>query len=257
MYEEGATDEDGSGNDIFLRTTLDTFKLRLDKEEIFFNQETVTDWDWLKKNILMHFQKGKLRQISRLEHWKKKLQKSKEFYKALLLQNQDQEQEYLHQFSESTKNLKDFVEIKLGEVYKFWSDQPLELQQIFILQTILIHEVGNVDPTQRERKSVAQVVKNRALDDSYHYLFKDDPWKKYVEGDLKDKKYWWLNVLFRKGEFSFMLFFIPSVSKVFCPSRNVLDETLAEENLTLAIQSLANEKVNPNFQTFWCNSFSN
>jgi len=242
MYEDGTSDEDGSSGDLFLRTTLDTFKLHLLKEVTFFSQETVNDWDFLRKNIMNQVIRGKKKQIQRLENWKIKLKKTKDFYLKILAQDKVQEAEYLSQYSEATKNLKDFVESKLGEVYKFWSDQPLELQQLFVMQTILIHEVGNEDPTKIERKTIAQVVKNRSMEKSYHSLLKDDPWNKYAEGDSHERKFWWLNLMFRRGEFSFMLFFIPSVAKVFCPSTAPLDVQLAEENLTLSIDVLSQKE---------------
>ena len=47
------------------------------------------------------------------------------------------------------------------------------------------------------------------------------------------KKYKWLNVLFKEGEFSFTYFFIPSNIGIFCPDFSKKAKILRKENLNI------------------------
>lgn len=242
LYEDGAMNPDQTSSDVFLRTALDTFNLNLKKQDLFFTPDVVLDWEWIQKNAQVQRSRGKEGILARLNEWKDRNTAQVVFYQGLLNQNKEMELNYVHDLSIDSQNLKSFVEGKLAQVYSFWLKQPEELKRLYVLQTILTHEVGGVDPTGIERKTVAQVVMNRAGNSAYHNLSAKDPMQILV-GDpvgelLKQPKHWWLNVMFRRAEFSFTLFFIPSVLRVFCPSTQSDSEKLLEENLQIALQVL-------------------
>ncbi len=126
----------------------------------------------------------------------------------------------------------------MAKVYSYWLKQPDVLRNLFVLETILMHEVGGTDPIGDQRKKVTEVVLNRVNNKDYHFLRSSDPWEKLLGTNLRDKKHWWLNVMYRRGEFSFMHFFMHSSYKVFCPEVTIPINRLRESNLKIAMEVL-------------------
>lgn len=239
FLEDGAMDPDLTRTDMFVRTTLDTFFLELEKTTIFFSPELIRDWKWLSKSLNGIQGRGIAQQKLRQKEWQGRMIAMRDFYNDLIKKDLAFDSKYMEDIVTSSDNLKKFVEGKLAQTYKFWLDQREELKILFILETILMHEVGSVDPIGDQRKEVIRVVLNRVQDKAYHFLKATDPWESLLGLSLKEKPHWWLNVMFRKGEFSFMHFFMKSSYKVFCPDN--LDSNinkLREENLKLALDVL-------------------
>lgn len=240
ILEDGAMDPDVTKNDISLRTTIDTFTLTLEKVDDFFSPEIIRDWDWIAKSSLNMQARGVNQQKLRFGEWLARTVATKDYYKSLVNQELKQEKKFLSEHAESADNLKNFVEQKLADVYKYWLKQTEARRNLFVIETILMHEVGSVDPIGDQRKKVVEVVLNRVHDKDYHFLKSADPWEALLGMKLRDKQHWWLNVMYRRGEFSFMYFYMSSVYKVFCPEVTDFVNRLRESNLKLAVEVLKN-----------------
>lgn len=239
FLEDGAMDPDLTRTDLYVRTTLDTFFLALDKVNTFFTPEIIRDWKWLSKSFAGIAGRGLNQQKLRHKEWQNRMSLMRDYYNDLLKKDENFDLKFLADVVTTADNLKNFVENKLAQTYKFWLEQREELKILFVLETILMHEVGSVDPIGDQRKEVIKVVLNRVQDKAYHFLKATDPWETLLGMPLKDKPHWWLNVMFRKGEFSFMHFFMKSSYKTFCPDN--LDPNinrLREENLKLSLEVL-------------------
>lgn len=240
ILEDGAMDPDLTRTDLYLRTTIDTFIITLNKVDEYFTPELIRDWQWISKNSQNIFSRGLAQQKLRFNEWKTRTVATKEYYLGLLKQEQFVETKFLSELAESSDNLKKFVENKLAVVYKYWLDQPEALRNLFVLETILMHEVGSTDPIGDQRKKVVEVVLNRVNDKNYHFLKSSDPWETLLGKPLREKQHWWLNVMYRRGEFSFMHFFMTSSYKVFCPDESPAITRLRENNIKIALEVLKN-----------------
>lgn len=238
VLEDGAMDPDLTRPDLFVRTTIDTFTLALGKIDEYFTPELIRDWDWIAKSTQGIHARGLNQQKLRLNEWLMRTIAMKDYYAGLLRQEQFVETKFLSELAVASDNLKNFVEQKLARVYKYWLDQPEVLRNLFVLETILMHEVGSTDPIGDQRKKVVEVVLNRVHDKDYHFLRSSDPWEALLGTRLRDKQHWWLNVMYRKGEFSFMYFYMSSSYKVFCPEETPAITRLRESNLRIAFDVL-------------------
>lgn len=238
FLEDGAMDPDLTRTDLFVRTTLDTFTLAIEKLDIYFTSEIIRDWDWIARSIQGAQTRGLAQQKLRLGEWLGRTVATKKYYEGLLNQEQFNETKILSELAVAADNLRNFVELKLANVYSYWLNQPDALKNLFVLETILMHEVGGTDLIGDQRKRVTEVVLNRVNNKEYHFLRSTDPWEKLLGKKLRDKKHWWLNVMYRRGEFSFMHFFMQSAYKVFCPEVTPAVNRLRESNLKIAIDVL-------------------
>jgi hypothetical protein len=112
------------------------------------------------------------------------------------------------------------------------------------MDTILINEVGDVDGGDAlERRDVAQIIYNRKTNSDYNHIDKEQDLypllkEKLSQSEIDQEE--WLNVLFKKGEFSFTYAYIPGVIKIVCPDISKKARNLQSENVSLSLATLTN-----------------
>jgi hypothetical protein len=242
IVEDGALDPNKTRPDKYIRTTLDTLYLNIQKEEDFLSENVRYDLEWIERNIERIMDRGKRVILSRLEEWKERTEKNFKFYQELVqLKNKDKAKKLVKKENEATHRLKEFVYKKQAEVYEFWTKQSTLNKALFALETILVHEVGVIDGEHGlERQSVTQVVLNRYHDDFYNQLEPDQPIVKYISDDIDIEDEHWLNVLFKIGEFSFTYHYIPAVAGIYCPDMSRRGRSIRKKNLKIALKAIKN-----------------
>ena len=176
--------------------------------------------------------------IKRLKRWKKKVNERIDFYLSLIKKDNSSLTQLLIEKYNYRENLEQFVLNKQVEVYNYWAKQSKLNQYLFSLETILYNEVGSIDGKDGlERRDVGQVVINRSKINFYSTFSNSEELYKKLLDQLESKSlnHIWLNVLFKKGEFSFTYFFIPATIRVFCPDVSRTGQRLRNENLEIAL----------------------
>lgn len=245
IYEDGTYDEHHKRSDLFLRTTLDTLALEIEKESGFLSENTRFDIEWTLKNIKTILNRGKKDQLARLKRWKEQTEEAYSFYEDLIKpQSQSKLKQIARERVHATENLKSFVLNKLKSVYEYWHQTDEVYRALFISDLILLHEVGR--PTQnnlQERQDIAQVILNRKESQKYSKIMETDvlfPFLKKIFKRKSESPAPWLDVLFKEGEFSFTYYFIPSVSHIFCPEVHKTAAKMREKNLSVALDQMKN-----------------
>ena len=259
LLEDGAYNLDHTGSDIYLRTTIDTLHFELQQHDFYLTEDARYDLDFVLSKIEKELEKGQKKILERLTEWEDRTQRTLDFYRSLTLaENQKTvliggkkttpNRELIKQHNKAAEQLKDFVYKKQAEVYHYWLNQPELTRSIFVLETILMNEVGGVDGEDAlERMDVARVVLNRLDKPKYLSIGKKDfiyPYLKQVTTDFHMKSERWLNALFKQGEFSFTYYYMSGVSMIFCPDLASGARKLREQNVEIALQVLK-EQENP------------
>jgi hypothetical protein len=240
IVEEGALNPEETGSDFHLRGLLGSLFFSLNENRSFINENLRFDlmsvFDFLENSL----QRGKVYHLAALKRWKRKTSESLNFYRKLIAKDSLSSKKYLDK-KYAAEELKNFVNQNHYKVYKFWSEQSEAMQAIFTLETILFNEVGNFDgPGNPESHDVAKVVKNRLYRTEYNTFLDDDPLKKYIltkESDFKFNSKW-LNLMFKKGEFSFTFFYIPGNVKTYCPDMSRAGKNLRKRNIEISLDTL-------------------
>lgn len=250
IVEDGAFDPDHTRPDRYVRATLDTLYLNIKNEKDFISENVRFDLEWIEKNIENNLARGKKQQLARLKEWHDRTQDSLNFYREIIKSSNIKKARFLvKKEHESAENLRDFVYQKQGEVYNYWAKEDELSKALFVLETILVHEVGVIDGEYGlERSAVAEVVINRYYDDFYNQLNPKQKILEYISPQVDTKKELWLNVLFKVGEFSFTYHYIPAVSHTFCPDMSKRGKSIRAKNLKIALKSLKN--YNEDFEAF-------
>ncbi len=253
LVEDGAYNRDRTGSDIYLRTTLDTLHFELAQHDFYLSEDARFDADFVLSKIESELSKGQKRLIERLEEWEERTQRSLNFYNALTLpenqvpalagdKNSTPNRRLIREHNIAAERLKDFVYRKQAEVYAHWLNQPELPRAIFVLETILMNEVGGVDGDDAlERMDVARVVMNRLDKPKYLAIGKKEfihPYLKEVSTEFHIKNERWLNALFKQGEFSFSYYYMGGVAKIFCPDMTPTARKLRKKNVEIALQVL-------------------
>lgn len=259
LVEDGAWNKEHTSSDIYLRTTLDTLSFELKQHDFYLSEDARFDLDFVLAKIESELGKGKAKMVERLTEWEERTNKTYEFYKTLTLpENQKQievagvkttpNRELIKEHNKATEELKKYVYTKQAEVYKYWLGQPELPRAIFVLETILLNEVGGVDGEDAlERIDVARVVMNRLDKPKYLNIGKKEflyPYLKEVTTDSAMKSERWLNALFKQGEFSFTYYYMGGVPKIFCPDIAPGAKKLRKQNVEIALRVLK-EKDHP------------
>ncbi len=259
ILEDGAWDKKHTSSDIYLRTTLDTLAFELKEHDFYLSEDARYDLEFVLAKIESELGKGKERSLERLTEWEERTNKSYAFYKSLTEpQNQSPieiagvkttaNRELIKEHNKAQNELKDYVYTKQAEVYRYWLDQPELTRAMFVLETILLNEVGGVDGEDAlERIDVARVVMNRLDKPKYLSIGKKEflyPYLKKHMSDSELKAERWLNALFKQGEFSFTYYYMSGVPKIFCPDIAPGAKKLRKQNVEIALQVLR-EKENP------------
>jgi hypothetical protein len=253
LLEDGAYNPDHTGSDIYLRTTIDTLYYELLQHDFYLTEDARFDLEFVLGKIDKELERGKIKLIERINEWEERTLRTLNFYRSLTLPDHQktifvngkkttQNRELIKQHNKATEKLKDFVYKKQAEVYHYWLNQPELTKSIFVLETILLNEVGSVDGEDAlERMDVARVVMNRLDKPKYLSIGKKDfiyPYLKEKTSDVHMQKEKWLNALFKQGEFSFTYYYMSGVSMIFCPDLAAGAKKLRQQNVEIALQVL-------------------
>jgi hypothetical protein len=253
LLEDGAYYKDHTGSDIYLRTTLDTLHFELLEHDFYLTEDARYDLEFVLGKIDSELAKGKQKMLERLTEWEARSERTFAFYHSLTLpENQisvlvkgektTPNRELIKEHNMAAERLKQFVYAKQAEVYNYWLHQPELSRAIFVLETILLNEVGSVDGTDAlERMDVARVVMNRLDKPKYLSIGKKEfiyPYLKKVTTDFHLQNERWLNALFKQGEFSFTYYYLSGVVNIFCPDMAPSAKKLRAQNVEIALQVL-------------------
>jgi hypothetical protein len=253
LLEDGAYNKDHTGSDVYLRTTIDTLHFELKSHDFYLSEDARYDLEFVLSKIESELEKGKNRLMERLTEWEERSQRTLAFYRSLTLpenrvptvagdKNSTPNRKLILEHNRAADRLKEFVYTKQAEVYKHWLNQPELTRAIFVLETILLNEVGGVDGDDAlERMDVARVVMNRLDKPKYLSIGKKEfiaPYLKKVTSDFHLKNERWLNALFKQGEFSFTYYYMSGVAKIFCPDIAPGARRLRQQNVEIALQVL-------------------
>ncbi len=253
LLEDGAYNKDRTGSDIYLRTTIDTLHFELAQHDFYLSEDARYDADFVLAKIEAELGRGKARLVERLEEWEERTRRTYDFYRSLTLpENQvpaiagdrssTPNRQLIREHNQAADRLKDYVYTKQAEVYKHWLNQPELPRAIFVLETILLNEVGGVDGDDAlERMDVARVVLNRLDKPKYLAIGKNEfihPYLLKATSEFHVKNERWLNALFKQGEFSFTYYYMGGVAKIFCPDMSPRARKLRQKNVEIALQVL-------------------
>jgi hypothetical protein len=253
LLEDGAYNPDRSGPDIYLRTTIDTLHFELKRHGFYLTEDARYDMEFVLSKMESELKRGKRKMLARLEEWRERTERALNFYRSLTLPDNQKlidlngrkttrNRELIKEHNIATEELKEFVYTKQAEVYKYWLNQSELHKAIFVLETILLNEVGGVDGQDAlERMDVARVVMNRLDKPKYLSIGKKEFIYPYLKKQVSDhhlKSETWLNALFKQGEFSFTYYYMNGVSMIFCPDIAPAAKKLRAQNVEIALQVL-------------------
>lgn len=257
ILEDGAYNKDHTGSDIYLRTTIDTLYFEIRAHDFYLTEDARYDFDFVLSKIEAELGRGKEKLLERMQEWKERTERTLAFYKSLTGPDNQKtitvdgkkttpNKELIKEHNLATERLKEFIYRKQAEVYNYWLHQPELVRAIFVLETILINEVGGVDGDDAlERMDVARVVINRMDKPKYLSIGKKEfiyPYLKKVTSDFHIHNERWLNALFKQGEFSFTYYYMAGVAKIFCPDMSRNAKKLRNQNVQIALQVLKDGK---------------
>jgi hypothetical protein len=253
LVEDGVRHPRWRGNDRSIRTLINTTYIRSIKnsEESFIDEDLRYDLEWLLERLIDYLKFDISLIVKRLERWEKSTEKMYRFYISLLegSVNIDGKTIPVKQFIEgngrSRKTLKDFVYKKQADVYEFWTKQSRVNRVLFVMDTIILNEVGGTnDPGELEKKEVLKVVLNRSELNFYSSLSpKDSIYSHLEKKNIPTKKYPWLNLMLKEGEFSFTYYFLSASNHVFCPDMSPRAKDIRKKSLEIGLKLLKNKKV--------------
>ena len=243
LLEDGAYNKDHTGSDIYLRTTIDTLHFELSEHDFYLKEDARYDAEFVLSKIESELSKNKSRMIERLTEWEERTKRTFDFYESLTLpENKIKNKQLIAEHNKAADRLKDFVYTKQAEVYNYWINQPELPRAIYVLETILLNEVGGVDGDDAlERMDVARVVMNRLDKPKYLSIGKKEfiyPYLQKVTSDFHIKNERWMNAIFKQGEFSFTYYYMNGVAKIFCPDMSPKAKKLRARNVEIALQVL-------------------
>lgn len=262
IMEDGAYNKDQTGYDIYLRTTIDTLHFELQDHGFYLTEDARYDADFVLSKIESELERGKEKIIERLTEWEERTKRTLDFYRSLTLpenqvpsiagdKNSTPNRQLIKEHNKATHRLKEFVYTKQAEVYRYWLNRPELMKAIFVLETILLNEVGGVDGKDAlERMDVARVVMNRLDKPQYLTIGKNEfvyPYLDEVTSDFQLQNERWLNVLFKQGEFSFTYYYMNGSALIFCPDISPMAKRLRKKNVEIALQVL--KEGNTSFKT--------
>ncbi len=250
IVEDGAQTKSKRYRDNFLRANLNTLFLSFQEDHSLLPEDIRYDFKDASRGILKHIKKGKIFYLRRLNEWLERTQRQKKFYKGLLAgkvivgKKSIKPKDFLAAQSQARFSIKQYNLKKQMEVYEFWKKRPEYLRALFVLETILMNEVGSLDGSLAlERKDVAQVVINRNHHPEYHTLSKEDhllPFLNFKKNEYG--KFKWLNSLLKTGEFSFSYFFISGSVRIYCHEKTKRGRYLRRRNLKISLSHLRNPR---------------
>ncbi len=244
IYEDGAISPQNRRKDLFLRSLISTVYIRLKNVSgKFYDEDLRYDIESLLEMYKTTILRKKSFHLKALRLWRKKTQEDINFYFRMIKAKSDSS--FLKNIGatkkRARKKLKDYTYHREALVYKFWSEQEKIYRILHVLESILFHEVGPLDNNfGSERMSIIQVVLNRLRNPMYNSISDDEDLAQYIKSvGIKDtSKFPWLNVLFKKGQFSFTYFFIPASRGIFCPDGSRFAKKLRKRNIELSLRGI-------------------
>jgi len=252
VVQDGAQDRNRSRSDTFLRSMLDTLVLSMKERPDLIPENIRYDLFSAFSGLERQLKRSPRTHYKRFSEWEDRVSRMLDFYSSLKKNKVKRGSRYetgdqiVQMQAKARSVLKDYVFKRHAEVYNYWAQQSPIHRALYVLTTTLYNEVGSIDGRDAlERKDVVQVVLNRVENKKYNFIPKDDflyPYflKGRTHRQLEDNA--WLNVMFKEGEFSFTYYFIHGAVRVFCPDMSRIGRRLRKQNLSIAIDSLANPK---------------
>lgn len=240
IIEDGAFDKNHKKSDLYTRSTLDTIQLSFNKKPKQLDEKLRYNIEWVLDRIQNSKERSTKKQIERMTEWYERTNKLEKRYKKILKISRNDEKKIIANKNAASKELKDFVYQKQADVFRFWRKQSQIDKALYVLETILFNEVGSIDGYDAlERQDVAKIVLNRFKNPAYNKI---QPYQEIARKlnfmEYKDETI--LGTLFRKGEFSFTYFYIPSVVKIFCPDMSKRGQSLRAKNLKISLKAIKN-----------------
>ncbi|EPZ52351.1 hypothetical protein M902_1962 [Bacteriovorax sp. BAL6_X] len=247
IVEDGSVDPKKGRSDLGLRSLIDSVYLRIvGFDQPFLTEDLRYDISDLISRLDGVLRKGHKKTYARTKYWQKKIIEREDYYLDLLNKSKTKDDILKKIFEDKNQAryaLSQYIYDKEALVYKFWKRQKEIYRKLYALETILIHEVGRLDDNYgSERRDVAKVVINRVTNPGYNTIESDEPfYQSLVKAGVKNtEKYPWLNVLFKRGQFSFTYFFIPASKGIFCPDQSKSARKLMRKNLKIILDELHN-----------------
>lgn len=243
LLEDGAYNPDHTGSDSWLRTTLDTVELELERPSHVIEEDLRYDLEFVLARLRRELERGQAGLATRLGEWEERTAKAIQFYRDLVdPSNREKARALIQDKNQATLQLKEWVFARQAKSWLWWSKQDENMKALYALDTILYNEVGDVDADEAlERMDVAQVVVNRTHVPHYRTLDETQDIYKILRHELSEKQIQqetWLNVLYRLGEFSFTYYYMSGSVKAICPDLSPTGKRLQRENLDIGISLL-------------------
>lgn len=241
ILEDGAMDKDGRRSDIYLRTTFDSLSYRLDKH--ILTDDVRYDLEWVLLMTKKELSRGPRKLKERLVVWRKKIQRQINFYYEIV-DNKEKAKLFSQNHSKASLELRRFIDERHLMTYKFYSKLPEIQRALFVFNQILINEAGAATPyNYRDRIDIAQIIINRFKKPHFNQLRDGSRLKNLVQKSIPNyKSLKWLNVMYKRLEFSFTLYFIPASYYTFCPDMFKVARHTRKKNLELSISALRNPR---------------
>ena len=242
IFEDGAQNLDHSRSDRFLRALINTLEIQFQNQDAIIDENFRYDFNSFLRYLSFQLKENKEFHLKRLQEWQSRTQRILDSYLNILRGSPlEYTKKILGEMSFIRHQLMEFNFKKQRKVYDFWWEESELNQALFVLETILFNEVGDIDGRNGlERRDVSQVVINRTRIPFYHTIPKKEKIYPYLasigEQNLLRSK--WLNVMFKEGEFSFTYFFIPSSRNIYCPDGSREGQFLRRENLKIILDML-------------------
>ena len=250
IYEDGAQNPDHTASDRFFRALVNTLDRRFREQGDILSEDFRYDYHTFLNSLERRLSLDPEDHRERLEEWLKRTQGTLDFYLNLLKKDQDQNTTLILESSSKARyELKHFDFKKKREVYNFWLHETELNRALYVMETILVNEAGDIDGRAAlERRDIAQVVINRTRIPFYRTIDTHEELYDYLKGIGEDKldQAKWLNTMFKVGEFSFTYFFISASKHVYCPDMSIRGKFLRRENVRIALGLL--KKPNDNFK---------
>ncbi len=242
IVQDGSQNPNHTKKDDFLRMAIDTLVINLQENDPFLTEDMRSDYEFILNYLKNNFSKSKTYHLNRLGEWEKRTSQQIKFY-TKLLKDKTAQNEISGFKRKATAKLKDFVYSRQADTYNFWKEQDPLYRALFVAETILYNEVGPFDGVgSPERRDVMKIILNRLQKPQYTHLDKNDLFLPHLGKysiDTLNRDYPWLNLLFKKGEFSFTYFFIPSTLRLFCPEMTRKGRYMRRENIQIALETLS------------------
>lgn len=248
LLEDGAYNPDHTSSDSWLRTTVDTVYIELERPVVVIEENLRYDLDYVIGRTKKELARGKDALVARLGEWEERTSKTLQFYRDLIdPDNRAKSRALIKEKNQATLQLKEWVADKQARSWMWWSKQDETMKAIYAIETILYNEVGDVDAQDAlERLDVAQVVINRKDVPFYRSLDITQDMYPLLRQDRSDKLIQseaWLNILYRRGEFSFTYYYMPGAVKAFCPDLSPAGKRLQRENIEIALTLLRSPRA--------------